>query len=341
MYRKRDIEGIIDPLSRWTTTGIEPSRHGQDNKNAQLNILARILTDPKDTCIALCLWEKNLLIASNQKFPRTAEKDLNNWWKFICRQIDGLELLKITFGKSKVITGGIKKKIFLELESEDQKTFAEFHQLLGKRLTKAEEQRIQVLVEKLFSLSKNLRGKRNFVLANDIWECISLIEDTNKMMEIISKGSLDQLLIDAISNNNLISLWSEDDIHAEMKIIDYILGTSQKKGHFYIGIGKLCCLPCQKVIDVLNEDGQYHIGVPGTHGKTYRNWNLLKIFEDNSNYNSKYEKFRRELTRISKGEYSQQIRETTCHFPEKLATFGFERSVVTQQVKTSTSSSFF
>jgi hypothetical protein len=47
-----------------------------------------------------------------------------------------------------------------------------------------------------------------------------------------------------------------------------------------------------------------------------------------------------ELARISKGDYAQQIRESTCHFPEKLTTFNFVGGLsVAQQAQVQASSS--
>lgn len=66
-----------------------------------------------------------------------------------------------------------------------------------------------------------------------------------------------------------------NQIHAEMILLEHIHSDYHESynSEAYIGISKLSCMPCSKVIKLYNEsannlDVQYH----GTHGKVYENW---------------------------------------------------------------------
>lgn len=327
--REQKVKNIVGSLSTWRTAGIEPSIHGRDDKSIQLDRLARVLTQPKDTCVALCLWGGELLVASNRKVPESAAGDLKKWREFAKFKSNGLELLKIALKKANLIVGKEIEKVLAVLGSEGQRNLRVFRELANKRVAVPKE--IMSSVENIFKFSAILREDGNVSLANKMWDFISPIEDSNKMMELVVEGELDKLLFDAICNNNVALIESEENIHAEMKIIDYVLSSTKEKGYFYIGIGKLCCLPCKKVVDVVNEFNNYRIGVPGTHGKTYPNWRLLEVFENNSNYNAEYERLERVLTRISEGKYAQHVRESTCRFPDSLTSLNLEEIFFTHQ----------
>lgn len=50
------------------------------------------------------------------------------------------------------------------------------------------------------------------------------------------------------------------------------------EGKIYIGLSKLCCAPCQLMIDIANEKGE-NLEVCGTHGYIYPNWWVPNFYQ--------------------------------------------------------------
>ncbi|KAL1845498.1 hypothetical protein Plec18170_009755 [Paecilomyces lecythidis] len=63
-------------------------------------------------------------------------------------------------------------------------------------------------------------------------------------------------------------------IHCEMKLLLYLYTSRDSKGpaYSYIGLSKLCCLPCYEFIQTFNEVFGTKFVIKGTHSKVYVPW---------------------------------------------------------------------
>jgi hypothetical protein len=126
--------------------------------------------------------------------------------------------------------------------------------------------------------------------------------------------------------------WRKQYMHAEMKILTMIydyrndkgwMDLSETEGYFnndeewgYIGISKLCCVPCQLVINIVNEKNptdnvvekinkrkkivqlEKRFATCGTHGRTYPDWVVPNFYQE-------------ELIRKLESLFTRKICETT------------------------------
>jgi len=76
-----------------------------------------------------------------------------------------------------------------------------------------------------------------------------------------------------------------NDVHAEMRILDYLYFGDRKENNNipYIGISKLCCCHCKWVIDSLTTTDVNEEIVRGNHGKPFP-WEIPLFLKDQTNF---------------------------------------------------------
>jgi hypothetical protein len=134
-------------------------------------------------------------------------------------------------------------------------------------------------------------------LSNNI---IKMISDIKKLESYLNKDE-GKVLKEAIDNFSFDQHFITDevtDIHAEMRIVNYIFAQENKTKNeasndkYYVGISKLSCVHCNMILGALgkNNPQQWHQAMRGYHGRGF-DWKLpdfyLNKFEDIFSHNKK------------------------------------------------------
>ena len=353
MKEKEKIKTVLEELyeveldkeRKHVQSSIEPRFNGTANQSKYLDTLARLLTGKDDTCVAICYdkEKEKILVASNRKEPEYAKLYLatlasfvenqttTNYEKLLGLSVEQLAILLKEKGESFRCTEDWVTT--LSGEQDEKEKIDELKEVIGEYGSNKERDsllKIKSLSEEIFKEIKELKEKGEMTEANRFWSYLAPLEDNNIIAQIIKEKILDFKIIKAIRNpKNIDYLIGEENIHAEMKIIDKLRQQSTKADLCYIGISKLSCLACQTTIDTINRSNNlssgddYEFTTRGTHGGTYPNW----IVPDKLLSQKEEKELVNKLERIREGVYSTKVRESTSIIPQKMADFVFETNI--------------
>lgn len=216
-----------------------------------------------------------------------------------------------------------------------------------KKLKLEQLETINKHAEKLHNEIRELQEKEDTHLANKFWDYLIPLDDINKVIETIKKEELDGEIFEAIKRGKIkyiagkicenrkncrsckscrdqricerkkdckkCKICEENAPHAEMKIINEIYSSKEKKDYQYIGITKLTCCPCYIAIEILNGNSFYDsLHSRGTHGGTYPNWAMPNNFS---------EKEKEEIVERLEN-VNRKGRETTSEIPQTMSNPG-------------------
>jgi hypothetical protein len=251
----------------------------KNSKNAQLDLLARLLTSPlyrgktkRDVCVAVCSHENKLFIASNQKSPEYAKECLadlqeliKNPSKKIYDKILKKAAEKITYIEVKDISYNNKLKEFKEKARECSEN------------KKPDWGNLQALAKKIFKEIKE--PSKNISRINQMWKFLMPWHEVGEVVRLLVEKKFDDFLKGSIEQceNKVVYIICEESspnneipIHAEMKILHklYTKRRRQKQTQEvrYIGSTKKACMHCQAIIEIFNDNGKYLWVNYGTHG---------------------------------------------------------------------------
>ncbi|CAH1766997.1 8501_t:CDS:2 [Entrophospora sp. SA101] len=306
------------------TSSIEPRINGTSKQHKYLDTLARLLTSTKDICVAVCYDENSeqLLVANNRRQADYAEIYLDKLREFIKEfsndKYEDLLTLSVFQLKDLIEKQQMGAVIQAIEESSEYEKFNKFKEKIEIYENKSDLFLIKEYAKELFSEINQLREKKEMTRANEFWNYLAPLEDANIIAQAISQGDLEYKIVKAIKEKSVVCIEGEENVHAEMKIINRLRQNSPKKKTLvYIGISKFSCLVCQSTIDTINRRSNfssegYEFAIRGTHGGTYPEW-----IEPDLSSSERRELISR-LERIKGGEYPLKVRESTSTISQKL-----------------------
>ncbi|CAJ0748272.1 19401_t:CDS:2 [Entrophospora sp. SA101] len=324
--KNSEIKGNIDATNEYADKlgSIEPRINGTSKQHKYLDTLARLLTSTKDICVAVCYDENSeqLLVANNRRQADYAEIYLDKLREFIKEfsndKYEDLLTLSVFQLKDLIEKQQMGAVIQAIEESSEYEKFNKFKEKIEIYENKSDLFLIKEYAKELFSEINQLREKKEMTRANEFWNYLAPLEDANIIAQAISQGDLEYKIVKAIKEKSVVCIEGEENVHAEMKIINRLRQNSPKKKTLvYIGISKFSCLVCQSTIDTINRRSNfssegYEFAIRGTHGGTYPEW-----IEPDLSSSERRELISR-LERIKGGEYPLKVRESTSTISQKL-----------------------
>ncbi|KJV84076.1 Uncharacterised protein [Orientia tsutsugamushi] len=156
-------------------------------------------------------------------------------------KLDGFSRLGEKYKELRKISNDLEKKLAEELDEEEKKGLISDHNLIHK--VKSELSQFHTVKFNLDELLPYF--ERNEGIENKLY---------------------------VVKNNSSIN----EQQHAEMVVLEYVHNKSkvgELSGNVYIGMSKLSCFTCQKVIEYYNNsESNVKLENHGTHGKVYNNW---------------------------------------------------------------------
>jgi hypothetical protein len=251
--------------------------------------LARLLTSPdynnpnkRDVCVAVCLHENKLFIASNKKKPEYAKECLEDLQELIKNPSLRLKICE------KLLKKAAEKIRYIELKSNSSsKSLLEVPEgsnvILKEFKEKAREcsqvespdwGSLQILAEKLFQEIKE-NSKDNSII-NQNWKFLMPWHEVGEVVRLIIEKKLDDFIKSSIEHRENKVVYVEDEesypndkipVHAEVKIVNKLYREKEKQTQEirYIGCTKKACSHCQAILEVFNEDGKYLWENKGSH----------------------------------------------------------------------------
>lgn len=247
----------------------------------QLDTLARLLTNkekPQDTCVALFLKNNGeLLIASNLDEPKYARSYLEDLKEFI--EVSSKESHDETY--KKLIKRAVKQTLSFIIMSDERgkKTISDLTNLAKFKSAMEKTENLEVIQNLSKEVFQEFQKKK---IKGWYWEYLLPLNDINIIANDIRDEKFDPKIIKAIRERRICYIKDKLNMHAEMKILNKLY--DEKSQSFlevgYIGITKLCCAPCQTMIDLVNSKMRDNFLTCGTHGATYLGWIMPDFYQE-------------------------------------------------------------
>lgn len=245
------------------------------NKYNHLDILARVLTNgysksKADVCVAVCLHEQKLFIASNKKKPDYAKDCLEDLHELIKNQ--SIESYQ------KLLKKAVEKIMYIKLKSKSNNIIKEFKEKAKEcyESKNPDWSNLQAIAKKLFQEIKNT--SKNDSIINQMWKFLMPWHDVGELVRLILEKNFDEVTKISIEQYKKKIVYVEDEndeknsnketpVHAEIKIINKLYRKKNKQIQEikYIGCTKKSCIHCRAIIEILNEIGKYLWVSYGTH----------------------------------------------------------------------------
>lgn len=295
-YRK-DVDQLIQQLhekelrqdkksgdSIHTGASIQP-RADQNSTEAvvYMDAIARLITDTvKDTCTAACFDGKDLLLSSNEpitspgtglllvrQYMPALQNFVNEPSESNYRQLEAYGITR---------TRVVKKEI-----SKDEAQLSSLAKVLRSRPSgysfikelQKDEDNIEALYRTATEvINDNGNPPLPTAVKNLASDILRPIVDTRIIARAVINRELGTEVINAISTGRWRAIDGDKNVHAEMKIIDYLekKGELKQENTFNIGVTKLACCPCYLARQRAVELKAATINIAGTHGGTYMGW---------------------------------------------------------------------
>ncbi|WNE40870.1 MAG: hypothetical protein mread185_000327 [Mycoplasmataceae bacterium] len=215
-----------------------------------LDILARLLTG-NERCVAICFYEGNLLLANNSSFLIYSKHYLEKLRDFLSTPSSD-QYKELLFLSLENIRNASDNHIgnFLDYKQE----LTSLRRFSSEQISRTNWVFIQYFINQIFQKIINDKKGTKFEVW---WKFLERWYDTKKIALSVIDKNLDSKIFEAIKNKKIVYLERQDEwseVHAEMKIVDFLFKRQFKK-KTYIGISKPTCLDCQSTINSLNKKG--------------------------------------------------------------------------------------
>ena len=210
----------------------------------------------EDVCGAVCFYEGELLISTNNTRESEFIRDMLNYLSNVARQAQ-------TFYKGIFEARDINDYLEEKSEAIEQETDS----FLGKYSSLSRSEHRSYYMDLVRYIKK---------ATNSIIKCyLPIKEDEIKHKE----GAFSKQLVNIFRNKRYQFIAGGERVHAELKILEYILrqhnNLEGRIDTLHIGVSKQCCDNCYKLIDSVNEVileryGYRLVDVRSSHGGAFR-----------------------------------------------------------------------
>ncbi len=204
-----------------------------------------------DKCGAVAFDGDYILLATNNNNQSDVVIGFQNYLLNLCNTLGGLENLVSYYDK---ITIAINEEI---LKFQAVLKSAEVSKINKDQEKKNKHKLVKNLYMRDEDFKKAVNNSLNKVALSICATILIKHPALNTFKEEMMAKIIDTKIIEEIKNNKFKFIGDKGNIHAEMKIVQYLIDagkiTNANKEVYYIGISKKCCLHCECAITAIND----------------------------------------------------------------------------------------